>query len=311
MRASALELLACPACGGDLRLEAVEAKDAHIMEGALVCCTAYPIRGGVPRFAGSSEVTATAGRFGQQWKTFAHMAPYQEEWLRAWLDPVGPDDVRGRVVYEAGCGKGRHSVVVSSWGAKALVALDLGESVDVAFAHTRELPNVHVVQGDLLRPPVRRVFDLAFSVGVLHHLPHPRAGFDAVRGVVKPGGKIAVWVYGRENNDWIVKWVDPVRLRLTARMPLEALYWATLPPSVALAGAARVWRGPYAAYMRRLATLPVREVHNIVFDQLVAPVAHYLPESEVRAWMASPGLKDATVAWHNRNSWRASATVVD
>ncbi len=61
------------------------------------------------------------------------------------------------------------------------MALDLGGAIEVAFARTRHLPNAHVVQADLVHPPVRRCFDVALSVGVLHHLPDPRAGFEALQ----------------------------------------------------------------------------------------------------------------------------------
>jgi SAM-dependent methyltransferase len=313
MRETALAYLACPACRRELSLEAHErAGDGHVLEGELGCASCggrFPIRRGVPRFA--SDVPDTAARFGEQWKTFRHMARYQEAWLKAWLDPLGPADFAGKAVLEAGCGKGRHTVVVAGWGARAIVALDLGDAVDVAFEHTRAIPSVHVVQGDLLAAPVRGAFDVVFSVGVLHHLPEPRAGFEALRPLVRPGGKIAVWVYGRESNEWIVRYVDPVRLGLTARITPRALYWLSLPPSAALALATRVWRRwmPYGEYLAKLGTLPLREVHNIVFDQLVAPIAHYLPEDEVRRWFASDDLTEVRIAWHNRNSWRGSATV--
>ncbi len=244
------------------------------------------------------------------------MSSYQEAWLAAWLAPIDASDFRGKTVIEGGCGKGRHSVVAAGWGVRDLVALDLGEAVDVAFDHTRALPAVHVVQGDILQPPVcAGAFDLAFSVGVLHHLPSPRAGFDALRGLVRAGGKLAVWVYGYESNEWIVRWVNPVREHVTARMPIRALYWLSLPPSVALAGVTKVYatrvgdRLPYRDYLRKLATVPVREVHHIVFDQLVTPIAHYLPRSEVASWFDGAGFTDVAISWHNQNSWRGSATV--
>lgn len=319
MRPAIASLLACPACLGELALAGAVESDGHVVTGTLACgrCRAdYPIRRGVPRLVPGrvqEEARETAARFGEQWKTFDHMSDYQERWLRAWLDPLGPDDFRDRVVFEGGCGKGRHTVVIAEkWRAKDVVALDLGDAVDVAFEHTRRLPNAHVVQGDLLAPPLgRRAFDLAFSIGVLHHLPTPRAGFDRLCELVRPGGRVAIWVYGHESNEWIVRFVNPVRERVTARMPPSLLYWLTLPPAAALAGAARLWREdlPYGAYLRQLATIPVREVHNIVFDQLVTPIAFYLREDEVRSWFARPDLADPRIAWHNRNSWRASAIV--
>ncbi|MBI4508436.1 MAG: methyltransferase domain-containing protein [Deltaproteobacteria bacterium] len=325
MRPPALSLLCCPTCQGDLALDAPDhAADGHVMTGRLGCAPCqktYPITGGVPRLVAGSvspASTETAGRFGAQWKTFDHMSTYQEQWLRKWLDPIGPDDFTGKVILEAGCGKGRHTLVASDWGAAEIVALDLSESVDVAFFHARERKNVHVVQGDILCPPVRRVFDLAFSVGVLHHLPDPRAGFDKLRGRVKPGGKIAVWVYGHENNEWIVRYVNPFRNRITARMNPELLYWLSLPPSAALAMTLVLYRNervakllPYRDYLRQLATVPLREVHNIVFDQLVTPIAFYMRQDEVRSWFSGQGLGCVTLSWHNKNSWRASALVTE
>jgi SAM-dependent methyltransferase/uncharacterized protein YbaR (Trm112 family) len=326
MRESALALLACPACRGDLALAvggSVEREpDGHVMTGTLACagCAArYPIVRGIPRLISArtgGDTVETAARFGAEWKIFDHMSSYQEAWFAAWVAPLGADDFRGKTVFEGGCGKGRHTVVAAGWGVKDIVALDLGEAIEVAFLHTRHLPNAHTVQGDLMQPPVRfAAFDVGFSVGVLHHLPAPRAGFDSLRRMVRPGGKVAIWVYGYESNEWIVRWVSPVRETVTARLPPKVLYWLSLPPSAALAAAARLYATrvgevlPYRDYLRKLAPLPLREVHSIVFDQLVTPIAYYLPESEVRGWFDAAGLSDVTIAWHNKNSWRGSGTV--
>lgn len=292
------------------------------MTGALVCAGCamrYPILRGIPRLVSTQTTTdtvETAARFGAEWKIFDHMSSYQEQWFAAWVAPLRADDFRGKTVFEGGCGKGRHTVVAAGWGVKAIVALDLGEAIEVAFQHTRHLPNVHAVQGDLMQPPVKRVFDLGFSVGVLHHLPAPRAGFESLRRTVRAGGKIAIWVYGLESNEWIVRWVSPLREAITARLPPRILYWLSLPPSAALAAVAQLYAMrvgeplPYRDYLRKLAPLPLREIHSIVFDQLVTPIAFYLPESEVRSWFDVSGLSDVTISWHNKNSWRGCGTVV-
>ncbi len=293
------------------------------MTGTLACagCAArYPIRRGIPRLipgVTTAESTTTAARFAAEWQTFDHMSDYQEAWFAAWVTPLGAADFAGQLVLEGGCGKGRHTVVASDWGARHVVAMDLGDAVEVAFGHTRARTNAHVVQADLLHPPVKPIFDVAFSIGVLHHLPDPRAGFEAMRGRVRAGGKLAIWVYGRESNEWIVRYVNPLREHVTARMPAQLLYWLTLPPSAALTAFTRAYRVPplaeklpYRAYMKQLAALPLAEIHSIVYDQLVTPIAFYLPEDEVRSWFAGPRFRDVVVAWHNQNSWRGSAVVV-
>ena len=80
-----------------------------------------------------------------------------------------------------GCGTGRHAYFAAQYGAREVVALDLSEAVETARDNLAQFDNVHVVQGDLLRPPFRTAaqgggFDLVYSIGVLHHLPDPYAG---------------------------------------------------------------------------------------------------------------------------------------
>lgn len=327
MRTTALQYLACPKCGSTLVADTEGPEpDGHILTGTLVCpCSArYPIRDGVPRLTPehaqldiAAEATVTAARFGTEWKIFDHRADYFEQQFLDWVAPLEPRDFAGRVVLEGGCGKGRHTQLVARYGAKDVVAVDLGDAVDVAFRATRHLSNVHVVQGDITRPPVGRVFDLAFSIGVLHHLPVPIDGFRALYDRVVAGGRIAIWVYGYEHNEWIVRYVNPLREHVTSRIPENTLYWASLPPAVVLASLLRFYRWrrlarrlPYGAYLHYISRFPLREVHHIMFDQLVTPVAFYLREDEVRSWFATDCLDDVRVEWHNENSWRASAEVI-
>jgi SAM-dependent methyltransferase len=326
MRTEALEYLACPRCRGSLDLspEANVAADGHVISGALVCrirgC-AYGIQRGVPAlFPPEVEALAseTASRFDTQWTHWRSLHDYYERQFLEWIAPITRADFEGRTVIEGGCGKGRHTAIVGGFGPRALVALDLGESAYVAFENTRHLPNVHVAMGDLATPPVGKVFDLGFSVGVLHHLPDPAAGFASLSSRVREGGRMVVWVYGQENNEWITRYVDPLRKTLTSRLPAPALRAASAVPAAALWAAIRgVYRGatdgmrsqlPYAHYFASLHEFPFQEIHNIVFDQLVTPVAHYLPEAEVRRWFAR-GFKDVAIRWKGRYSWTGVGTV--
>lgn len=326
MRTSALQWLACPACRAPLTLAGGEpGADGHVLDGALACAACarqYPIRGGVPvLLAGAVDAVkrATAQRFAEEWTRWHESRSYYARQFLGWLAPLTEADFAGKTVFEGGCGKGRHTEVVARFGARAVVAIDLGDSAHVAFAQTRSLENAHVVIGDLLQPPVPRgAFDLAFSVGVLHHLPDPRAGFRALSDVVRPGGRVAFWVYGRENNEWIVRLVDPVRKSVTSRMPAEWLKRASLLPSAALWGAIRLLyrpredgKGPplpYGDYFAAMHGFPFDEIHSIVFDQLVTPVAHYLGGDEVKGWFDG-GFDDVRVRWHGEYSWSGHARV--
>ena len=328
MRPEALNFIVCPNCAGELSLSgdaSRAAEDGHIMTGGLACraCSSqFTIRNGVPILLPAhlaSVKLETASRFAEEWTRWSDLRDYYEQEFFDWVAPLTAGDFANQIVFEGGCGKGRHTAIVAAHGAKAIVSLDLGESAFVAFGHTRQFPNAHVVIGDLLNPPVRPVFGLAFSIGVLHHLPDPAAGFASLASRVREGGRVAFWVYGYEGNEWITRYVDPVRKAITSRLPASFLRIASIPPAAALWAVIRLFyrpgadgkgpgKLPYGDYFAALYHYPFDEIHANVFDQLVTPMAYYLREAEVRPWLAS-GFRDAALRSHRGYSWTGLATV--
>jgi SAM-dependent methyltransferase len=328
MKRRLIDYLACPACRGELQLEVGLEVGEEIEEGRLLCLACregYPILHGIPRFVrfeeGDSQAQ-TARNFGEQWQVFDHVADYHQQQFLDWLAPVDPSFVAGKVVLEAGCGKGRHTRLIAEWGAAEVIAIDVSEAIDAAARNTQDLPNVHLIQADIDRLPLRRAVDYAFSVGVLHHLADPARGFASLVGAIRPGGTISIWVYGREKNGWIVHGLDPLRKRLTSRVSPGTLYRLSLLPAFLLILLLRIVYRPlrgthwqkrlfYGAYLGYIAGFPFREIHNIVHDHLTAPVAFYLREGEVRDWFRKAGIDRPAVAWHNQNSWRAFGELPD
>ena len=294
------------------------------MSGALrcnACATSFPITRGIPRFAQLSEVEsdkqATAANFGWQWQHFTEEDTRYAEQFLGWIAPVTPEFFRDKVVLEGGCGKGRHTQLAARWGAQDVIGIDLSAAVETAFAATRSLPNAHVVQADIYRLPFARKFDYAFSVGVLHHLPDPRGGFMSLASKVKPGGYLSAWIYGAENNEWITRFVNPVRERITSRLDKGVLLQLSKVPAACMYLATKLVYGPlnrngsalgkhlfYNDYFRAIAPFRWREQHLIVFDHLVAPTAFYIPRAEFEEWWRELGARDVTISWHNSNSWR-------
>jgi SAM-dependent methyltransferase len=81
------------------------------------------------------------------------------------------------------------------------------------------------VQADIFAMPFRdETFDLAYSIGVLHHTPDTRAAFDRVASTVKPGGSLAVYLYDRYavNHHFSDLW-----RRITTRIPLPVMALVT------------------------------------------------------------------------------------
>jgi SAM-dependent methyltransferase len=319
-----LDLLACPACHGALALTRARPEAGDIVEGELACsrCSArYPITRGIPRLLPEGlarEAVATARRFGYEWTRFSEIRPEYEAQMLGWIAPVAREAFVGRRVLDAGCGKGRHLRLAAAFGARDVIGIDLGPAVDAAAQNTGDLDHVHVVQGDLTRPPFRPgSMDLIYSIGVLHHLGQPEAGFRALASLLVPGGRFVAWLYAREGNGWVLALVDPAR-RFTGRLPLplvSAFAWIlTVPFWIALRllyvpARTRPWLRrllPYRSYLTDLVPFPFRELHSIAFDQLLAPVAHYMPREHVERCFAEGGLTLQSLRWHHENSWAAS-----
>ncbi|HKR60962.1 MAG TPA: methyltransferase domain-containing protein [Pyrinomonadaceae bacterium] len=326
MKKSLLQYLACPSCGGEIHLTAgSEAHDGEILDGVLSCTNCkqqFHVIRGVPRFVKleqlDEEMAATASSFGWQWQHFTQEDAQYGKQLLGWLQPVTPDFFKDKIVLEGGCGKGRHTQLAGHWGARDVIGVDLSDAVDSAFTATRGSENMHVVQADLSRLPLKPLFDYAFSVGVVHHLEDPEAGFRSLASRIKPGGHLSVWVYGAENNRWITRLIDPLRTRFTSGMSRRGLLHLSKIPTALMYAATKLVYGPlnrsrrgaeiaghlfYNDYLKSISQFGWREQHTIVFDHLVAPTAHYISREEFEQWWKGIDARDVMITWHNKNSW--------
>lgn len=178
-----------------------------------------PIVDHVPRFVPTSECYADS--FGRQWNRYDVARPEEDEATFEVKTGVRPDDLEGRLVLDAGCGGGRYAALAGAKGAR-LIGVDLSAAVEKAAALCSPFPNVLIVQADLLDLPLaERAFDLVYSIGVLHHTPDPRRAFHQVARCVKPGGRLAVWLYRR--NTLVQEGLNTALRSLTTRLPARVL----------------------------------------------------------------------------------------
>jgi SAM-dependent methyltransferase len=327
LKSSLLPLLVCRNCGNGFDLLTEKVDGEEILEGSLACqgCACkFAITRGIPRFLRpslSSDQKATADAFGYEWTHYSRLTDADTKEFLAWIAPLSPSDFKGQVVLDAGCGKGRHIFLSAQFGARTVVGVDLSDAVEAAFQNVRDLDNVHVIQADILDLPFRNPFTLAYSIGVLHHLPVPKNGFLALSSHVKPGGRISTWVYGKEGNLWIEKFVDPVRKNVTSRLPRFITRCLSFPPAVLLyAGLKllyrparkRVWLKlllPYSDYICSISDYSFSENFWNVFDQLVAPTAFYHSQEEVVDWYKTASVNEVEIGRHNGNSWRGTGLI--
>ena len=189
-------ILRCNACAASLA--EAEAHDGYVCAS---CGRKFPAVRGVPRFVDAHNY---ADSFGWQWQRYA----------KAQLDTTGgsisdeafrqrtgihPEELRGKLALDVGCGMGRFAEVATRWGAR-VVGIDLSAACEVAARNLAEREFV-AMQADVFELPfAAESFDCIYSIGVLHHTPDCEKAFKNLPKYLKPGGTIAVWLYSGYNK---------------------------------------------------------------------------------------------------------------
>ena len=171
----------------------------------------FPIVNSIPRFVPSDQYV---GSFSFEWTVHDQTQldfvrgdrSSEEQFIKK--TGFGPDELRGKLILDAGVGAGRYADIASRWGAN-VVGVDLSYAVETSNRNFADRPNVFIAQADIGRLPFAPAsFDFIFSIGVLHHTPHTMRYFKSLVPLLKPGGSIAIWVYPNE-GDYVIRkeWV--------------------------------------------------------------------------------------------------------
>jgi SAM-dependent methyltransferase len=215
------DLFRCPLCQ--------QAPLSGVANGPLECTACgktFPLVRDVRRFVDSQHYSAS---FGYQWNRFARTqldsAHGTTRSRDAFVQKTGwpLPDLQGKLVLDAGCGMGRYAEVCAEAGAE-VVGFDLSHSVEAAHGNLAGRANVTICQADVFAPPFRAgSFDYIYSIGVLDHTPDTRRAFLSLVPLLKPGGRIAIWVYSKHLAKLFPgsKWIRPVTSRLPARVLMQ------------------------------------------------------------------------------------------
>ena len=120
-----------------------------------------------------------------------------------------PDDSAPEALI-AGCGTGSHSILTAQrFRGIRVLAIDLSlSSISYAKRKTQELgiTNIEYAQADILKlGDIARTFDIIESVGVLHHLADPFAGWRTLLSLLRPGGFMYLGFYSELARRHVVK----------------------------------------------------------------------------------------------------------
>lgn len=121
---------------------------------------------------------------------------------------VDPSWFKGKKVLDLGCGGGRWSYGLAKLGAE-LTCVDVNAS---AIESTRNsLKELGVTNAKFVQSPIESLdnilaeqsFDLVWSWGVLHHCVSFNRALDVAARLVKPGGLLYLYLYGRESVSYV------------------------------------------------------------------------------------------------------------
>ena len=119
-----------------------------------------------------------------------------------------PDDSAPELLI-AGCGTGSHAILTAHrFRGAHLLAIDLSlSSISYAKRKTQELgiTTIEYAQADILQlDNVSCAFDIIESIGVLHHLADPFAGWRTLLSRLRPGGFMHLGFYSKRAHSHLI-----------------------------------------------------------------------------------------------------------
>jgi len=345
MRESLLKWLVCPVCGHELKLDVFCYKGNEIIEGKLDCpCDQkFPIIAGVPRLVcdglreelsqlypdffnsnselfdgkGKSERTdlnerkkATMNRFGYEW---LHFSDYNCDNFKSFIAPLPVDFFKGKIGLDIGCGAGRHAFQASQSGAE-IVAIDLSQAVDAGQHNNTANKLVHIIQADIYNLPFKPgIFDFIYSLGVLHHLPEPENGYQALIPFLRKGGALFIWLYAFSSRKIALEILRAAAQQLSNNNIRRMAFLCNLIDYGIFINLFRLtqnipvlgkWVKQYAPLrIIEYATHGFRISYTDWFDRLSAPITNYYKENEMKLWLKRSELCNTRLLLEGDSWW--------
>ncbi|TBR18729.1 methyltransferase domain-containing protein [bacterium] len=233
MKTFFLDYCKCPYCTGDnsvLKLVDPEYRRQEVFSGKLICQSghSFEIKDYVPDFVDCcSSLPKRSQVYDLLWDAHAkqdykgRVHEFENKFqVFAKLPGRAGDYFKDKVVLDAGCGQGRFSYLASSLGAKHVICADYSqEALKQAIQSTGNPDNCSFIRADIMQLPLKREFDFIFSMGVLHHTPSTKESYFSIARLLKDGGYVSVYVYGKFTLP-LITW--PLRI-FTLCMPKERI----------------------------------------------------------------------------------------
>ena len=261
------------------------------------------------RASGSTD-DRTIADFGEQWSRYTDNSGYYGS-VALLADIFGSllavSQLRGWRVAEIGSGTGRIVNMLLDVGVAHVTAIEPSEAFTVLEQNTAARQSqVKLVRDKGEAIGNERDLDLVISIGVLHHIERPEAIVLAARKSLRPGGKLIVWLYGREGNGLYLAMFGALR-GITKRFPHRALAAVCSGLNILAdlyIGACRILPLPMRNYVLQVfAKLARDKRYLVIYDQLNPAYARYYKREEAGRLLSDAGFSDVRLHHRHGYSW--------
>lgn len=199
-------------------------KNGNILSGILCSESGneYPIINGIPRFEGYEKLDESVESFGNQWNRF-NFDKFKMHWLEHTMKNSfdnGVDDIKDKVIVDAGGGAGMQSYWLLENGAKHVIMMDLSNTVDNVVQDNfkdKNFNNFDVIQCSIDNPPLAQnsINGIVLCHNVIQHTPSIKKTAKALFDITSPGSEFVFNTYGDNKEGLLrkIRWGAYLKLR--------------------------------------------------------------------------------------------------
>ena len=249
----------------------------------------------------SKKKIGTESEFGYEWNIYRELLPIYKIQFENWIKPFKINDFKNKSFIDAGCGIGRNSYWPLKAGARSCFAFDFDHrTVSVAKENLKEFNNVKIEYLSIDNLKIKNQFDIAFSIGVIHHLLNPKLAVQNLYNSLKKDGTLIIWVYAKEGNEFYLFFLNIMR-RITTKLPLSVTKYFSQIATMLLWLFLRFFS--YNKYLKMIKTFSFRHLESIVFDQLFPSIANYWTKDQVLGLIDKLNVKNIKIIHKGNYSW--------
>jgi len=257
--------------------------------------------------------------FGEEWKKFHRFSDVEIEHDAKLYFDILSDEMLNKNSYVAdfGCGTGRWAKYLAP-KAGFIEAIDPSDAIFVADKLIDKADNVRLTKASIDSIPFPdETFDLAMSIGVLHHIPDTQKAMNDCVKKVKIGGYFYTYLYydfENRNSGFkaLFSVVDAIRKR-TSRLPMKPKKFVcdvlAITVYLPVVSAGRLLR--FAGFKKLAQQMPLSHYQNNSFlwmrtdalDRFGTTLEQRFSRDDIRQMMVNAGLADLSFSdqmpyWH-------------